>query len=385
MKNLSWLIFPFLFLLLGCQPQKPVLEKLSYSKNDLLRPVFSDPEKYELQIIYTQIDRRENGETNFRDVAYRLDPEIYFYPASTVKLPVAILALEKMEYMNRKNPILNRNTPYKIAGDTTVHSVAADVEAIFAVSDNEAFNRLFEFLGQDYMNRKLGEKGLEPVRISHRLSTANSLETKTKKISFEIKEGDEELFFEIPVTQNQESIPLNLKSIKKGRGYMENQSLVEQPFDFALKNYFPLQAQHQLIKQLYFPQEFPENKRFDLSEENRQFLEKAMSQLPREAGYDPVEYQDSYVKFFLYGDSKDPVPGNVKIYNKVGFAYGTLTETAYIKDESRGVEFILSATLLVNKNGIFNDNNYEYDTIGIPFLAALGREIYELELNRKKN
>lgn len=166
---------------------------------------------------------------------------------------------------------------------------------------------------------------------------------------------------------------------------MENDSLVRQPFDFTLKNYFPLKVQHQLMKQLWFPEEFPENMRFNLSEDDRQFLKRTMSQLPREAGYDPEEFNDSYVKFFLYGDSKDPVPGNVKIYNKVGFAYGTLTETAYIKDVSRDVEFLLSATLLVNKNGIFNDNNYEYETIGIPFLAALGREIYQLELNRKKN
>lgn len=385
MKCISGIIFPFLFLLLACQTQKPVLEKLSYSNNDLLKPVFSDPENYELQIIYTQIDRKENGEINFRDITYRIDPELYFYPASTVKLPIAILALEKMKALNENNPSLDRNTPYKIAGDTTEHSVAADVEAIFAVSDNEAFNRLFEFLGQDHINRKLREKGLDPVRISHRLSTANSLDTETKKIVFQPENDKEDLFFENSVTQNQESQPLKLKSIKKGKGYLENDSLVEQPFNFALKNYFPLQVQHQLMKQLWFPEEFPESKRFDLSKEDRQFLEKAMSQLPREAGYDPEEYNDSYVKFFLYGDSKDPVPGNVKIYNKVGFAYGTLTETAYIKDESRKVEFLLSATLLVNKNGTFNYNNYEYDSIGIPFLAALGREIYQLELNRKKN
>jgi hypothetical protein len=44
---------------------------------------------------------------------------------------------------------------------------------------------------------------------------------------------------------------------------------------------------------------------------------------------------------------------------------------------------MLTATILVNKDGIFNDDAYEYDEVGIPFLAALGRAIYTLELDRK--
>jgi hypothetical protein len=86
----------------------------------------------------------------------------------------------------------------------------------------------------------------------------------------------------------------------------------------------------------------------------------------------------------MFGDNTDPMPDHIKIYNKVGYAYGTLTDCAYIKDAENDVDFILTATILVNSNGIFNDNTYEYDEIGIPFLAQLGREIYEIELERKK-
>jgi hypothetical protein len=45
---------------------------------------------------------------------------------------------------------------------------------------------------------------------------------------------------------------------------------------------------------------------------------------------------------------------------------------------------MVTATILVNSNGIFNDNNYEYDEVGIPFLAQLGRELYQMELARKR-
>jgi hypothetical protein len=36
------------------------------------------------------------------------------------------------------------------------------------------------------------------------------------------------------------------------------------------------------------------------------------------------------------------------------------------------------------KNGIFN-NNYEYDTIGIPLLASVGKKILSVEKDRTTN
>ena len=71
----------------------------------------------------------------------------------------------------------------------------------------------------------------------------------------------------------------------------------------------------------------------------------------------------------------------IRIYNKVGFAYGTLTDVAYVQDKKSNLEFFITATVLVNENQIFNDNIYEFEELGIPFLAALGREILT-ELNQ---
>ena len=107
-----------------------------------------------------------------------------------------------------------------------------------------------------------------------------------------------------------------------------------------------------------------------------------MSNLPKNAGYDPKEYYDGYCKFFMFGDTKENIPSNIKIYNKVGDAYGTLIDCAYIVDEVNNVEFMVSATLLVNKDGIFNDDKYDYDTIGFPFLAELGRQLYAKNLKK---
>jgi len=107
---------------------------------------------------------------------------------------------------------------------------------------------------------------------------------------------------------------------------------------------------------------------------------------PRESknpSYDST-YYDSYVKYFLFGDSHEPIKNKIRIFDKVGLAYGYLTDVAYIVDFENNVEFMLSAVILVNKDKIFNDDVYEYDEIGKPFLANLGRAIYNYELKRVK-
>ncbi|MFA4922815.1 MAG: hypothetical protein WC557_01335, partial [Ignavibacteriaceae bacterium] len=159
------------------------------------------------------------------------------------------------------------------------------------------------------------------------------------------------------------------------------------PKNFTFSNYFALEEQHEMLKALFFPQSVTEEKRFLLTKDDLAFLKKYMSLLPRECEFneyhDYSHYPDGYVKFFLYGDTKDSIPDYIKIYNKVGLAYGYLTDNAYIIDSKNKVEFLLSAVIYVNEDGIFNDDKYEYDKIGLPFMANLGRVIYRYELERK--
>ncbi len=133
-----------------------------------------------------------------------------------------------------------------------------------------------------------------------------------------------------------------------------------------------------------FPKKYLKNQRFTLSKKSRHFLVGAMHKMPREMGYDEAHFQDGYGKFFIYGDSKARIPKHVQIFNKVGYAYGTLTDNAYIKENKNKIEFLLTATILVNKNEIFNDGIYEFESVGIPFLAELGRQVYKYELGLKK-
>jgi hypothetical protein len=90
-------------------------------------------------------------------------------------------------------------------------------------------------------------------------------------------------------------------------------------------------------------------------------------------------YFDSYNKFFIYGDIASRIDRKIRVYNKLGQAYGTLTDISYIKNYEEDIEFFLSATIYVNENEIMNDDIYEYDDLGIPFLAELARQFYKFE------
>ena len=46
---------------------------------------------------------------------------------------------------------------------------------------------------------------------------------------------------------------------------------------------------------------------------------------------------------------------------------------------------MLAVTIYVNKDGVVNDDKYEFDSVGWPFLYELGQTIYDYELKRKRN
>ena len=139
------------------------------------------------------------------------------------------------------------------------------------------------------------------------------------------------------------------------------------------------------MKRIFFPENYKKNEVFNLSVPSRALLLKEMHLVPRLNGYQEWEVWDSFGKFLIFGDSKGRLPSSFKYYNKVGYAYGTLTDTAYIVDSQNNIEFMVTATILVNENEIYNDDLYEYGEVGIPFLGQLGREIYQLELQKIRN
>jgi hypothetical protein len=178
-----------------------------------------------------------------------------------------------------------------------------------------------------------------------------------------------------------------ITNLKQGKTQIINGEKMESPLDFRFKNRGSLRDLDGVIKRIIYPELFDEKSRFNLTDEDYNFLRYWMSRFTyedvgREYPKDSV-YFDSYNKFFIYGDITSSSDRKIRVYNKLGEAYGTLTDISYIKNYEEDVEFFLSATIYVNKNETMNDNVYEYDNRGIPFLAEFSRQIYQFEKLRK--
>ena len=64
--------------------------------DNFLSEILKNKDEYEIQIAYTEITRDKYDEPVFRDFELQVDEEKYFYPASTIKLPIVVLTLDKI-------------------------------------------------------------------------------------------------------------------------------------------------------------------------------------------------------------------------------------------------------------------------------------------------
>ena len=384
--------------LIGCNSEtknsRLLFEILQESKEPIIKKVLSDLNSYEVQILFTRIHRDSLGLPKFERHTFQENSKQYFYPASTVKLPVAILALQKIRKLQSQGIPIKADTPFTVLYSENVikktdstHpknklTIAHLIKKIFLVSDNMAFNYLFDFIGRDDANKAIHNIGITNFNLSHKFSDSVNKNSTPRFIFFNQK-GDT-LYNQAPIISNQKIKNTHLDGVLKGKGYVKDGTVIEEPMDFSEKNYASIVALHQILERIIFPKVFSGNEQFTIEPEDYFFLRYWMSRTPNEVTipfYDRETFFDSYCKFFIYGDKKGEMTNNTRIYNKVGLAYGTITDLAYVKDRN-GIEFFLTATILTNKNEIFNDNKYEYDQLGIPFLAALGREIYQFEKNK---
>ena len=375
----KYLLASFCFLLLSCSSTTNPIELIIKKREPQLKPIYKNKENHNLQILYTKVVRDSLGMPSFIQYDYQADNNVYFYPASTMKLPIVALTLQKINEL--RNTGINITVESKIlllnAHQITTETTFKDLIAkVFLVSDNSASNILINFLGYNYFNQQMREKGLNTIVLNHKFNPDPYVKTDWKIYTL-----DRDL---ISKDETQEIIEHNnLDNLLQGKFQILNGEKVATPFNFKTKNKASLRDLDGVMKRIIYPDLFQEQDRINLSDQDYNFLRYWMSRFTFEdIG---IEYQkdskyfDSYNKFFIYGDSTNAVDRKIRIYNKVGVAYGALTDISYIRDYQKNIEFFLSATIYVNQNQIVNDNIYEYDDLGIPFLAELARQVYKLE------
>ena len=383
------------------------LEALLQQYPQYFDDVLKNRNSLNVKIIYTQVNRRANGAADLTPYYFNLNADKYFYPASTVKLPIVLLALQKLNELKSKaspngeagrgidiNSTMITETAY--SGQSAVFNeptaidgrptIAQYIKKILMVSDNDAYNRLYEFLGQEYINTELKKKGFTNVQILHRLNIflTEAENRSTNPIKFYDANG--KLLYQQPAQNNTAKYSSRKDSL--GNGYYAGGKLINKPMDFSKKNKLGLEELNKIVIGIVFPDKLKASEKFNISEDDRLFVLKYMSQYPTESQYPPyaadtAAYWPAYCKFLYYGAAKEKPDENIRIFNKVGDAYGHAIDAAYIVDYKNKIEFFVSAIIYCNSDGILNDDKYDYETVGFPFMKNLGRVIYDYELKRK--
>lgn len=375
----------------------PLLKTILQGIDPTYKAVINNPDTFRLQIIYTQIDRDKNNIPTFRNYYFNFDDNLYFNPASTVKLPMALLALEKINRM--RMPAITKHTSmlydssydgqvamhYDSTSETLRPSIAHFIKKAFLVSDNDAYNRMYQFVGQGDINRWLLEKKYIRTRIIRQFMGFRDEQNRwTNAIHFIDKTG--KVIHELPATRNTDNYDFS-RVIKVGRGHLNSKdSLINTPINFTRANIVGLADLQRMLQAVLFPESVPPQSRFFLTTSDSDMLLRYLSQYPSETNYpkyDTTEYYDSYVKFFFRGPNRK-MPKDVRVFNKVGWAYGFLTDVSYVADFKNNIEYMLTATLYVNQDAILNDNKYEYEQTGWPFFYELGQLVYQHDLKRKR-
>ncbi|MEP6616571.1 MAG: serine hydrolase [Ginsengibacter sp.] len=400
----KWSLFAVAFAATACvaaqeKTDKWLQELILNHASPFLKNILQQPDTFQYQLIYTRINRNKNNKPHFKNYFLRVDKDRYFNPASMVKMPVAFLAMEKLHRLKMNDVNIytcmftdssyskQRNVWQDSTAENGVPSIAQYIRRIFLISDNDAYNRLYEFAGQQTLNEGLRKRGYVNSRITRRFEPMSEDENRhTNQVRF-FKER--RMVYEQPPAFN--SLPFDFsKKILIGNAHYNGQDqLVNAPMDFTTHNCMPLEDLQRISQSVLFPGSVPHKQRFHLTGDDYRFLYQYMSEYPSESTfphYDSTEYFDSYTKFFFFRAGRSKIPGYIRSFNKTGWSYGFLTDVAYIADFKNNVEFMVSGVIYVNSDGILNDDKYEYEQTGYPFFKEIGNIIYQYEQTRiRKN
>jgi len=361
------------------------LEALLRTKPDDFRTVLSAQRQHRLQILLAEPVTAADGKVTLRRSRFG-DPRQYFYPASTVKLGAAVAALLELQRLSREqDDAFTMDAKWRAlprfpgdAVDPPWIPIADDLRAMLIVSDNPPYNRCFELLSQKGLNETLWSAGLSSARMWHRLSEPRTVEEHRLTRHLAIQQGDTSL----AIAPREAGAKLDnsaFTELQVGASHMRGKERIDQPMSFADKNAITLEDLQDMLAMVVRPdidlgkRGFPE-----LSVTSRAFLIEQLGAYPRECPspeYDEKKHPDEYCKFLLPGLRRVVPADSLRVYAKIGLAYGFAIENSYVENVATGRGFFVAAVIYVNADGCIGDDRYEYESVADPFFASLGEAL----------
>ncbi|QOI99221.1 MAG: serine hydrolase [Phycisphaeraceae bacterium] len=320
--------------------------------------VMASPERHRVQVLLTVLSGPARGR-----YAFRPDAE-YFYPASTIKVCACAAALMMIDRLGRAGLVpggTSTRAAYPDGTRTTVHDL---ILRSCAISDNDAFNRLFDLAGHEALNLAMWGLGLRSCVLNHHVGDrpAGAEARRTPRVT--LGEGPDALEIHerrSALTPRTRGVP----GLLVGRARIEGGRAADGPFDMSAKNRLSLGDLHRLVLMIAEPSAEPG---LTLSPASRRLLIDAMTRFPRQCpGGDTLP--DGWAKFAWAGAVR--ASEGATATGKSGRAYGFTTENTILRAPGKPT-LALTATIDTNENGVVGDDVYEYETIASPFLADLG-------------
>ena len=366
-------------------------------KDSLVDEVFNNQDKFKLQIIYGQTNRISDDSVEVLN-AKLSKFNAYFYPASAIKLPCAILALEKLNelsipplhYFRIGDEFFCGNMSHVINSNKNKSSYFDVIKIMLTVSDNAAYNSVYEFLTPAYITNQLMDRNLQSINIYRRFAGCSVAENlKINSISFYNTNDNFIIKQEASVLGLAEMAEkykyTNAKLI--GENHEANATILNKPYDFNYNIEASLTDLHEGLVRLVYPNSTLSELSWKISPNDRDFVLKHLGMYPKELNMpkysDTLKYPDNLYKYIALGDETNLSNTHLRTFSKLGLSYGFVTETAYVVDFKENIDFFLSISMYVNENKTVNDNHYEYETVARPFCAKLGELLIEYEKSKR--
>ncbi len=350
-----------------------------------LRAVLDDPDR-QVQLIWLRPQRLRGGGVRMQSLAHGLERRRWFSPASVSKLPMALLMAERLsEHGLGADATVRLHAP-PISGEwpddePLGESFARGVNRTFAVSDNAPYNRWYEALGADAIHARLAALGHRDVRLLSRLGSGDA-EANRRSVGAALLDAHGGTVASTPAMHAApRRFPFGEARI--GRGWTNDAGeVLPGPRDVSRSNFMPLADSLAMLQAFVLPESVPARRRWRIDDPLRERLLAALGLRPRDSidpPYDEAAYPDGHARWFFVGDGRQRYPDGLRVLGKTGMAWGWLSEVAHVRDADSGAEFMLAASIHCNADGIYNDDRYDYDAVGLPFLAEVSRAVLAVE------
>ena len=366
-----------------------------------LSPLAERAEEHRLQILVSEVIEGTAGSPpRLRRHGYRLESE-YFYPASAIQLYAALgvaqwLTVTQRDAKRRDSFAADLSSAVRIGpatpGDDPITrdesnlaggtiTLGHEIRKLCIVSDNRAFDRLFELMSGPGLSRSARDAGFHSVRVRHRLgeeeAPADAEDLPLRRFEIEGKPWGTVVMnvFTLPEVRLD---PIEPAEVPIGRAHLRDGVRVARPMDFSEKNVTSIADLQDALITTLRPEIEVGKPGYTLSDECRSFLARALCELPRASKnpiFDPESNPDDHVNFLLPGLRRVIPAEDLDVYAKTGLAYGFTVVNSYVVDRKAKKSFFIAACLSTNANETLNDGIDEYDEVAMPFWTELGEAL----------